>query len=189
MNKKRVFKSLFFYLSIILVLSPFILTFNNIFTRIFESFSFYRLIQEEIVPIQVQTVGLVIKAFGIDYIGLKDGMIVNNIQLRLTWNCLGWQSLILFFVSFIVATYGGKFTLGSRLETVFLGLFGIYWINIFRMCLTILLAVYSGPIFRVVFHDYLAAFVSVLFLLFFWWFSYSFILKNKKDEINADRVE
>jgi len=46
--------------------------------------------------------------------------------------------------------------------------------------LIVLFLAYSRPLFAVVYHDYLAAVVTILWLLAFWWFSYSFVLEEKK---------
>jgi len=39
--------------------------------------------------------------------------------------------------------------------------------------------VHLPAVFRVVYHDYLAAITTVIWLFFFWWFSYSFVLEEK----------
>jgi len=59
------------------------------------------------------------------------------------------------------------YTFMSVIQVIFLGLFGILWVNILRMSFTIVLAVFAMPIFKVVFHDYLAAVVTIIFLLGF----------------------
>jgi hypothetical protein len=63
-------------------------------------------------------------------------------------------------------------------EALGIGILGTFWLNILRMLLTVLLAVHTPAIFRVVFHDYLAAITTVIWLFGFWWFSYSFVLEE-----------
>ena len=98
--------------------------------------------------------------------------------MGITWNCLGWQSLVLLLVSLFVGLRG-QYTKLSLLEVAGIGILGIFWLNIFRMVFTILLAVHAAPLFRIVFHDYLAAISTVIFLFGFWWFAYSYVLETK----------
>jgi hypothetical protein len=65
-------------------------------------------------------------------------------------------------------------------EASAIGILGTFWVNILRMLVTVLLAVYFPPVFRIVFHTYLAAGVSIAWLVFFWWFSYKYVLTEKQ---------
>ena len=179
MNQKRTFEIIFLMFAILMVALPPLITFNDVLTKLVERFSLYMLLQEKIVPIQAQLVGIVVRIFGVDYTPFKDGMIVNGVPLKITWNCLGWQSLVLFFLSLFFGLKNASYTFFSKAMTVLFGIVGIFWINLLRIIFTIVLAVYASPIFRIVFHDYLAAVVTVLWLVFFWWFSYSFLLDEK----------
>ena len=49
-------------------------------------------------------------------------------------------------------------------------------------------AAFAIPIFRIVFRDYLAAITTALFLLGFWWFSYSFVLEERVDHASKNHV-
>jgi len=57
------------------------------------------------------------------------GVIVNGVDIRITWNCLGWQSFLLFFVSLLVGLKG-PYTKISKLEAVIVGLLGTFLMNI-----------------------------------------------------------
>jgi exosortase/archaeosortase family protein len=142
-------------------------------------FTLYTLLQNYVVPYEVQLVGVIVKSFGIHFIGFTDGMIVNGQTLRMEWNCLGWQSMILFFISSVIALRGGLYTNISKIEVIIVGIFGIFVVNLLRISFTVLLAVYSEPLFKVVFHDYLAAFVTIIYLFVFWWFAYKYILEER----------
>lgn len=182
MKQKQAFSSIFIFLIISLLLVPFILTFNDVITKIVEHFVLYTLLQDKILPIQVKVVGFIVREMGIDYIPYADGMRINGYKIYMTWNCLGWQSLILFFLSLVVSLWGTGYTNFSKTQTIILGLIGIFWINIFRLSIIMVLAAYAMPLYRLVFHDYLAAFMSIGYLFVFWWFAYSFILeKNSGD--------
>jgi exosortase/archaeosortase family protein len=163
-----------------MVLLPFLLTFNEVLTRIVEKFVLYDFLQERIAPYQAQIIGLIVKLFGMHSVISADHITVNGEHLRITWNCLGWQSLLLFTGSLFVGLQGFSYTNRSKLHVIVLGLFGIFWVNIFRMSFTVLLAGYSMPLFKVVFHDYLAAFVTIIYLFGFWWFAYKFVLEERE---------
>ena len=105
-------------------------------------------------------------------------IVINNLNIQITWNCLGWQSFLLFFITLITGLKG-KYSKVLVLEALGIGVLGTFWLNIFRMLFTVLLAVHAPAIFRIVFHDYLAAGTTVIWLFIFWWFSYKYILEEK----------
>ncbi|OGM03941.1 hypothetical protein A2715_02505 [Candidatus Woesebacteria bacterium RIFCSPHIGHO2_01_FULL_39_32] len=179
MSRKDLIRSILAIVVITLLVMPLVLTFNEILTKVFEKFTLYNLLENFWVPIQVRIVGLVVRSFDLSYIPIKGGMIVNGIEMKMTWNCLGWQSILLFSISAILGLSGSKATFFSKFQTLFLGLFFLFWLNIARITTTVLLAVYSMPIFRIVYHDLFAAILTIFFLIFFWWFSYSFLLTEK----------
>jgi exosortase/archaeosortase family protein len=96
----------------------------------------------------------------------------------LAWNCLGWQSLLLLIVS-LVAGLRGNFTNISRLECIVFGFFGTLLINVLRMSLVATGIYYVNTFFALVVHDYLMALMAIAWLIFFWWFSYAFILEER----------
>src|SRR3989344_4777976 len=110
MKQRRVFEFILLFLTITLLATPFFVTLNDLLTKIVEQFTLYKLLQEFVVPYQVQLVGFVVKPLIQNFEGYKDGMVVNGQILRMNWNCLGWQSLILFIVSSFVGFSGGEFS-------------------------------------------------------------------------------
>lgn len=180
MKQKETFKTIFLLLAILLAVLPFLLTFNQILTDLVEKFELYNWVQAQVVPIQSQLVGYLVRPLGVDYLPFRDGMLVNNIPMQMTWNCLGWQSLLLFGASLLMGLKGGRYKTSTKAQVIILGLFGIFWVNLLRIAFTVFLAAFAMPVFRIVFHDYLAAITTVVFLVGFWWFSYSFILESKR---------
>lgn len=179
-GEKNIFKTIFIFLAILMMLLPFMLTFEDVLTKLLERFVLYKFLQDMVVPLQVSLVGVIIKPFGVDNILYKNGMIVNGEPLVVAWNCLGWQSLVLFLMTLLIGFRNGSYTTFSKLQVIILGLFGLFWINLLRISLIILLGAFFMPVFRLVFHEYLAAIVSIIFLLVFWWFSYKFVLEEKQ---------
>jgi len=184
MESKKVFAFLFIFLVVLLMVLPIVLTFNDVLTRLIEKVSLYQFIQDKLVPYEVFLTGVIVKPFVKEFIPLKDGMVVNGIPLKMSWNCIGWQSLLLFLGSLLIGLKGGRYTLVSKIEVIILGILGIFWINLLRIAFIVLLFTWSQSVFRIVFHDYLAAIVTIAFLFLFWWFSYSFVLETKDANIN-----
>lgn len=180
-KQKKVFISIFLAISIILLILPFLVAANSLLTRIVENNLFYIWVQNNIVPIEAKMMGAILMPFGYKYAfsPTNSTIVVNGLSLGITWNCLGWQSLVLLLVSLFVGLRG-QYTKLSLLEVAGIGILGTFWLNIFRMVFTILLAVHAAPLFRIVFHDYLAAITTVIFLVGFWWFSYAFVLEERR---------
>lgn len=180
-KQKKVFISILLVFSIILLTLPFLVSFNEVLTKVVERNVIYGWIQHNVVPIEAKMMGVILLPFGYKYSFSPANSVIslNGTNMEITWNCLGWQSFLLLFITFLVG-FRTKYTKISVLESLMIGLLGTFWLNILRMLFTILLAVHAPPIFRVVFHDYLAAITTLIWLFFFWWFSYSYILVQKE---------
>jgi exosortase/archaeosortase family protein len=185
-KQKKVFTYILLVFSLVLLSLPFIVTANDLLTQIVEKNVFYLWVQDNIVPLEAKMMGAILMPFGYEY-GFSpssSAIVVNGLVMGITWNCLGWQSFLLLFVSLLVG-FRGKYSRVSILEALGIGILGTFWLNIFRMLFTILLAVHAPPIFRLVFHDYLAAGTTVIWLFAFWWFSYSYVLESKVEATSS----
>ena len=181
MREKRTFAIIFALLAVFLAVLPFLVTFNEALTHLVEKFRLYMWVQERIVPLEVKMVGVLVKPLGINYLAHQNGMTVNGIYAGMTWNCIGWQSLLLLIITLIVGLRG-NYTLVSKIETILIGLLGTFLINLLRLVLITVLLAYSRPLFAVVYHDYLAAIVTILWLFGFWWFCYSYVLEEHESK-------
>ena len=137
-------------------------------------------------PFWVELVGVVVRGLGINFVARGSEFSVNGNLLKMSWNCLGWQSLVLFIVSIVIGFSAGKYTLASKLEAFTFGLLGTFLMNLARIVFTVILLVISKPLFAIVFHDYLAAISTVVWLTFFWWFSYRHILEEKVNRVKSE---
>lgn len=187
-SPKRTFESLLFGLALLLMVLPVVVTGNEFMTQVLEKNQLYESIQEWIVPLEAKMMGALLLPLGYEYgySATTSVIVVNGLPMKITWNCLGWQSFLLLMVSMLVGLRGA-YVRSSVAEVIVLGALGTFWINIFRMLFTVLLALHSPAVFRVVFHDYLAAFVTVGWLIFFWWFSYAYVLERRRGEIDRKR--
>lgn len=180
-KQKRVFIYVLLGFAVILAVLPFVVSANELLTRIVEANGFYIWVQKYIVPIEAKMMGVLLMPFSYDYAfsPTNSVIVVNGLSMEITWNCLGWQSFLLFFITLLVG-FGRRYTRLSVFEALGIGILGTFWLNILRMLLTVLLAVHLPGVFRIVFHDYLAAGMTMMWLFFFWWFSYAYVLVNPK---------
>jgi exosortase/archaeosortase family protein len=182
MKEKRTFSIIFALLAVFLAILPFLVTFNEGLTQLVERSNLYMWLQEKMVPLEVKMVGVLVSPLGVNYLAHQNGMTVNGLYAGMTWNCLGWQSLFLFLIT-LLAGLRGNYTFLSKTEAVLIGLLGTFLVNLLRLVFIVLLLAYSRPLFAIVYHDYLAAIVTILWLFAFWWFAYSFVLEEKSYDI------
>jgi len=175
--EKSTFLTLYLIAAVILLMLPFFTTFNEFLTKIIEKSALYQPIQDHIVPFFAKMIGSLLIPFGVKFTAYLDGMMINGVPMRMTWNCLGWQSLVLILITFLTGLTG-NYTKFSKLECIMIGILGTFLINIFRITFTSLLAAYWGRLFAIVFHDYFATFITLIWLFVFWWFSYAFVLRS-----------
>lgn len=186
MNQKKTFNLLLAFLAITLVSLPFITTFNSVLTAIINSFGLYRAVQETIVPFESRLILVLVRFLGIKAFLGKAGERASFYLLKgttyfpveLQWNCLGWQSLMLLIISFIVGLQG-NFSKISKLECILIGFLGTFLVNLLRMVFITVGIYYVNTVFALLIHDYFAALTTIVWLFFFWWFSYAFVLEKK----------
>ena len=179
-KQKNVFIIIFGALTLLMVVLPFVVSFNDVLTRIIEGNRMYKWTAQNIVPIEAKMMGVLLMPFGYKYAFSPSNstIVVNGINMGITWNCIGWQSFLLLLVTMLVGLRG-KYTKLSIAAVVSIGILGTFWLNILRMIFTVLLAVHLAPVFRFVFHDYLAAITTIVWLFGFWGFAYAFVLEEK----------
>lgn len=163
---------------IVLIVLPFATTFNEFLTRVVENTGLYRYIRSSFVPYVSSIMAVVLNFLpGLDVLSLPYGVVVNGVDVNVSWNCLGWQGFLLFFASLIFGLRG-NFTFLSKARVVIFGFFGTFLINVFRLVFTAALVGWSPRLFVILFHNYFMTFVSILWLFFFWWFSYTYIVEE-----------
>lgn len=179
-SAKNIFITAFILLSLVMLMLPFAATFNEFLTRIVQNFAWYKLLQSYAVPYTAHILyqilshlpGLVVKP-------IPRGIVVNGTDVLVNWNCLGWQSYLLFIASLFVGLRGSNFSKKSIALAIIFGLSGTFIINILRMVFTAALVGWWRGLYVILFHNYLATFIGIVWLFFFWWFSYNFLLEEK----------
>ena len=185
MEQKRLFKNIFIVAAILLSVLPVIVTFSAVLTSLFNKMGWYVWIQDLVVPFESRLVAVLVKLVGIK------GMVTSNqnfsmvlqrpggelIPVQLSWNCLGWQSMILLGLT-LVTGLRGNHTLLSKVETLIFGVLGTFLSNLFRMAFITSLAYYWNRVAAMIVHDYFASFIALAWMIFFWWFSYTYVLED-----------
>lgn len=182
-DSKQTFIAVFLVLVLVLMAMPFITTFNDLLTRAVMSLKAYRFIQDYVVPWEVRMAGVVLLPFGFkpailgEYLALKGGQ--TPFLVEITWNCIGWQSLLFFLLTAWVGLQGDRYTGLSKMKAWMIGFLGTFLVNIFRIAGVTLIAYYFGQNVAMIFHDYGSTLTIIAWLFVFWWLSYSFVLEEK----------
>jgi exosortase/archaeosortase family protein len=115
-------------------------------------------------------------------LSITDG--VRDVSLYISWNCVGWQTLI--FLALTLPTgLQGPHTLRSKLEVATLGIFGIAVLNVLRIAVVGLVALHFGQLPAVIVHDYGSVIATVLFLMAFWAIAHNAILEPRAETADS----
>lgn len=110
------------------------------------------------------------------HLSITDG--VRDVTLYISWNCVGWQTLIFLAVTLPTGLQGDH-TTRSKLEAAALGIFGIALLNVLRIAVVGVVALHFGQLPAVIVHDYGSVIATVIFLMAFWAIAYSAILEPR----------
>src|SRR2546425_6999741 len=142
-----VFAMLLALSAVFLVVLPFVSTFDDALTAVGTRLGIATPLQA-IVPAEVRVTVAILGALGIHAASAGDQLVVWNSHgtpqtLFISWNCVGWQSLILLGLSLIVGLRG-QMTLATRLEVIAFGVAGTVLVNVARITTVCLLAALAG---------------------------------------------
>jgi exosortase/archaeosortase family protein len=101
--------------------------------------------------------------------------------LLISWNCIGWQSLILLGVSFL-SGLRGRHPLEARIQVIAIGVAGTMLLNLLRVAAVAALAATWGTTPAILFHDYGGTLLVVGWLFAFWLFVQRWILPADASE-------
>jgi len=101
--------------------------------------------------------------------------------LLISWNCIGWQSLILLGVSFM-SGLRGRHPLEARVQVVIIGVAGTMLLNLLRVAAVGALAATWGQTPAILFHDYGGTVLIIGWLFAFWMFVQRWILPPDPSE-------
>jgi exosortase/archaeosortase family protein len=167
--------------SIALLILPFFSTFGELLTKAAMAAGFDAWLGQWVAPVEGKLVHGALALIGIPsaydgsllYVGTGPG----SLALYISWNCVGWQTLLFLGVSMATGLQG-EYTLRSRLETVALGVIGIAMLNVLRITVVAVVAYAFGQVPAVIVHDYGSVIATVVFLMAFWAFAYNVVLER-----------
>jgi len=188
----RVYQRIILIAAISFLILPFVTTFNEFLTKIFESLHFVTIMQSLIAPYIVKVVAVILQAFAIptsvngSYLYLTGGWM--PIKIYINWNCIGWQSFVLLAFTCVTGLQG-PYTRRSKLFAVMVGLEGTFLVNIVRILMPTLLACFAGYTPAIVFHDYMGTLLTLLWMGFFWGYAFENILMIKGESKSENESE
>lgn len=183
-QSKRTLSTVLILVVLVLVALPFWTSFQDLLTRFVMRVGWYKALQDWIVPYELRVIGTILALVGfpirvgqayIEWTKTSGG----NEVIYLAWNCVGWQTLVLFVITLFTGL-SGHYTILSKAETLAIGILGTYLINMFRLALVVAVYFFAGRPFGIVFHDYFSNLLTLGWLFLFWWFAHGFVLESKQ---------
>lgn len=180
---RRTAKGVLLIIIFFLMLFPFINSLNQFLVDVIEPLIFFKPIQDVIIPYEVRIVRVILGFLGIPMTGGQPGAqsitlitpIGGHEPIVVGWNCLGWQSLLIVFVTFITGLTG-KFKFLSKLEVLAVGLMGTFLLNIARLTGVFVLFYHGNRSIAMAFHDYGSVVVTIGWLFALWYYAFHFVL-------------
>ena len=102
-------------------------------------------------------------------------------SLFISWNCIGWQSLVLLGVSFF-SGLRGRHPIESMIQAIVIGVAGTVFINLIRVAAVAALEVTWGHVPALLFHDYGGTVIIVAWLFGFWALVHHWILVSQASD-------
>jgi exosortase/archaeosortase family protein len=177
--------------AILLIILPFITTFNEFLTRVVETIGLDKILADWVVPFEARMIAVLLEMVGIPTQVSPSTIYLNKgglfLPVYISWNCVGWQSFILYVVT-LVTGLQGNYTRTSKIETAVVGFLGTFLMNLFRIASVAVVAYHWGHVPAVIYHDYGGTIIILLWLFFFWWFCHRWLL-DPLDELPSTELE
>ncbi|HEV3102818.1 MAG TPA: exosortase/archaeosortase family protein [Candidatus Dormibacteraeota bacterium] len=163
----------------LLMLLPLVTTFDDFLTSWAMQLGVNNPLQA-IVPVEARMVVSILGLAGIrsaaagSNIAVWDGAGTMH-SLFISWNCIGWQSLVLLGVSFF-SGLRGQHPIEFRIQVIVIGVAGTVFVNLIRVAAVAALEVTWGHVPALLFHDYGGTVIIVVWLFGFWAFVHRWIL-------------
>ncbi|HEY8635125.1 MAG TPA: hypothetical protein VIO34_09230 [Candidatus Dormibacteraeota bacterium] len=163
----------------LLMLLPFVTTFDDLLTTWALQLGANNPLQG-IVPIEARMVVGLLGAVGIHAAASGSHIVIWDAAgsmhtLFISWNCIGWQSLILLGISFLSGLRGQQ-SLEARVQVVLIGIAGTMLLNLMRVAAVAAIAATIGQTPAMLFHDYGGTLLVIGWLFGFWIFAQRWIL-------------
>ncbi len=173
----------------LLMLLPFVTTFDDLLTSWALALGANNPLQG-IVPVEARMVVGMLGLVGVHAAASGSYLVIWDSagsvhSLYISWNCIGWQSLILLGVS-LFSGFRGRQSLEARAQVVLIGVAGTMLLNLMRVAAVAAIAATWGQTPAVLFHDYGGTILVVTWLFIFWIFVQRFIfIAPASEELEA----
>jgi len=173
----------------LLMLLPLVTTFNDLLTTWAMQLGANNPLQA-IVPVEARMVVGLLGLVGIHAAASGSYMVVWDSagamhSLFISWNCIGWQSLVLLGMSLLTGLRG-RHPLEARVQVIVIGVAGTMLLNLLRVAAVAAIAATIGVTPAVLFHDYVGTLLVIAYLFFFWMFAQRWILAaGPSDELEV----
>jgi len=169
----------------LLMLLPFVTTFDDLLTSWALALGANNPLQG-IVPIEARMVVGLLGAVGVHAAASGSHLVIwdstgSMHTLFISWNCIGWQSLILLGLSFMSGLRGRQ-SWEARVQVVLIGIAGTMLLNLTRVAAVAAIAATIGQTPAILFHDYGGTIIVVAWLFAFWIFVQRFIFVAPSNE-------
>lgn len=178
---RQTYQLLLILVSVIFLLLPLVTTFNELLTSVVMRVGLDEFLRGWVVPAEARMIAALVRLFGISAAASQSSVYLtkgaSTIPIFISWNCVGWQSFILFAITLITGLQG-SFTRQSKVETLILGLLGTFLVNLSRISIVCVVAYHGGQLPAVIFHDYGGTILILLWLFGFWYFAHGCVLER-----------
>ena len=166
--------------AILVMILPFVTTFNELLTRIVETTGLDRILTDWVVPVEARMLAVILRLVGIPSQVSTTSIYLDKggffLPIYINWNCVGWQSFILYAIT-LVTGIQGPFTKASKFEAMLVGFLGTFLVNLLRIASVAVVAYWWGQLPAVIYHDYGGTVIILLWLFAYWWFSHGWLLE------------
>jgi exosortase/archaeosortase family protein len=163
----------------LLVILPFVTSFDDLLTAGAQWLGIATPLQS-VAPVEARMVVALMNLVGVHAGAAGSQLVVWNGDgqpqtLFISWNCVGWQSLLLLTLS-LLSGLRGQYTPSARIQVILLGLSGTLCVSLLRIAVVCLLAASFGHLPAILFHDYGGTLLTLAWLFTFWAVAYRWIL-------------
>jgi exosortase/archaeosortase family protein len=165
----------------LLMLLPLVTTFNDLLTTWAMQLGANNPLQA-VVPVEARMVVGLLGLVGVHAAASGSYMVVWDSAgamhtLFISWNCIGWQSLVLLGVSLLTGLRG-RHPIEARVQVIAIGVAGTMLLNLLRVAAVAAIAATIGVTPAVLFHDYGGTLLVITYLFLFWMFAQRWILAD-----------
>ena len=155
----------------LLMLLPLVTTFDDFLTSWALQLGVNNPLQA-IVPVEARMVVSLLGLLGVRAAAAGSDIVVwdgvgSMHTLFISWNCIGWQSLVLLGMSFFSGLRGRQ-PIASRLQVIVIGVCGTMLLNLARVAMVAALEATWGHLPALMFHDYGGTILVIGWLFVFW---------------------